>query len=92
MNLKRSSELPIGGIIDTPGSSVKFKTGDWRTYKPVFNKDSCVNCGLCVLYCPDDAIILDEDGMIKGINYDYCKGCGICSRECKVKAITMELE
>ncbi|MEM1988756.1 MAG: pyruvate synthase subunit PorD [Candidatus Woesearchaeota archaeon] len=92
MDLKNSKDLPIGGYITKPGNSLEFKTGVWRTYKPVFHSEKCVNCGLCTLYCPDDAIIRDENNKVVGINYEYCKGCGICSNVCKVKAITMELE
>lgn len=74
----------IGAVITEPGSSTRYKTGDWRTLKPVRDKNSCTKCGLCWLYCPDSAIDENFD-----IDYDYCKGCGICAKECPVKAVTM---
>jgi len=82
--------LPIGAIIVEPGSSMKYKTGDWRAFKPVVDKEKCVNCLICWIYCPDSAIVRREKWV--DINYDYCKGCGICAHECPKLAIKMEEE
>jgi 2-oxoacid:acceptor oxidoreductase delta subunit (pyruvate/2-ketoisovalerate family) len=68
-------------------SSKNVKTGSWRTYKPVLDKEKCTKCLTCWKYCPDVAIdIIDEYPVV---NYDYCKGCGICSEECPKKCIKM---
>jgi len=82
--------LPIAATVTEPGSSLKYKTGDWRAFKPVVDKEKCVNCLLCWIYCPDSAIIRQEKWV--EINYDYCKGCGICAHECPKQAIKMEEE
>ena len=82
--------LPIGGLLLEAGSSMKYKTGDWRASRPVVDSDKCTNCLICWIYCPDAAINRGEK--VVEINYDYCKGCGICAAECPVKAITMEEE
>lgn len=79
--------LPMGAVIIEPGSSVKYKTGDWRAFKPVVDKTKCVNCLLCWIYCPDSAIIRREKWV--EVNYEHCKGCGICAHECPTKAIEM---
>lgn len=83
-------DLPLGGIIDEPGTAMKYETGDWRTQRPVLNKEKCINCLQCWIYCPDNAIIL-KDGKVDGIDLEHCKGCGICAYECptKVKAYEM---
>ena len=85
-------ELAEGDILEA-GTADKFKTGDWRSEKPVWNKEKCINCMICWISCPDSAIIV-KDGKITGIDMDHCKGCGICAVECppKIKAITMEKE
>jgi pyruvate ferredoxin oxidoreductase delta subunit len=91
-------DLPEGAIIKGVPTSLRLKTGSWRTSKPVWDSTKCTNCFLCWVYCPDDAIILKQDEKgdpkVSGINYDYCKGCGICAEVCppKVKAIHMEKE
>ena len=54
---------------------------DWRLIKPVFNKDYCIDCQFCWIYCPDVSIISRDKKMI-GIDMDHCKGCGICVEVC----------
>jgi pyruvate ferredoxin oxidoreductase delta subunit len=83
-------KLPIAATVTEPGSSLKYKTGDWRAFRPVVDEAKCANCLLCWIYCPDSAIIRKEKFV--AINYDYCKGCGICAHECPTKAIKMEEE
>ncbi|MCD8098898.1 MAG: 4Fe-4S binding protein [Lachnospiraceae bacterium] len=66
-------------------------TASWRVHRPVMNKEKCVDCGMCLSYCPVNAIIGTADGRFE-ITYDYCKGCGICANECPKGAIDMVLE
>jgi len=82
--------LPIGGFLLEAGSSVKYKTGDWRAFRPVVDPNKCTNCLICWIYCPDAAV--NQGEKVVEVNYDFCKGCGICAAECPVKAITMEEE
>jgi len=85
------SEVPLGGVLPANGNSVTYKTGSWRTQRPIFNRSVCTDCLLCWLHCPDDSIVL-ENGKVVGIDADHCKGCGICAAECgskPVKAMTM---
>jgi pyruvate ferredoxin oxidoreductase delta subunit len=65
-------------------------TASWRVFRPVMNKEKCVECGMCLSYCPVNAIV--GRGKKFEITYDYCKGCGICANECKKGAIDMVLE
>lgn len=83
-------EIPEGSVIDTPGSSLEYKTGGWRNLVPVRNIEKCTNCLICWVYCPEGCIKLKE-GKIVDIDLDYCKGCGICAEECPLadKAIKM---
>ncbi len=81
-------ELNIGSIIDKPGSTVQYQTGDWKSQRPVIDNDKCNKCGLCYIYCPEGCIEQKIDGYFEP-NLTYCKGCGICSVECPKKAITM---
>ncbi len=90
--MKKSwKNIPEGGLIVEPGNSKDFKTGDWRTFKPVWDEKKCINCMICFIQCPEDAIKV-KDGKITGPDYDYCKGCGICAEVCPTKAIKMVKE
>ncbi len=92
-NKKGWEELPIGGVITEPGSSVRNKTGGWRTFRPIWHEEKCTHCMICFVYCPDSAILVKE-GKVIAIDYDFCKGCGLCAKECppKFNAIEMKLE
>ncbi len=84
-------ELPFACCIPEPGNSVYYKTGDWKTLKPVVDKMKCIKCGTCWIFCPEYAYEEDEYGYFEP-NLEYCKGCGICYRECPAQCITMEEE
>ncbi|MEW5936564.1 MAG: 4Fe-4S binding protein [Candidatus Thermoplasmatota archaeon] len=71
-----------------PGSFVENKTGSWRTFTPVYDREKCVMCRLCWFFCPDGAI--KDMGTHMEWDMDYCKGCGICAAECPAGAIKME--
>ena len=62
-------------------SSFTASVADWRLEKPVFNKDYCIDCQFCWVYCPDVSIISKDKKMV-GIDMDHCKGCGICVEVC----------
>ena len=91
-NMKTWQELPLGGIILDAGNSVGYETGTWRTWKPVWNADTCINCLTCWVFCPEEAFRLKpgktasgkDRNEIAGIDYTFCKGCGLCVRECPV--------
>ncbi len=93
MKPKGWKDIPIGGVIVEPGNSDTYETGSWRTYRPVHDKEKCINCLRCWIFCPDSAIIV-KDGKVTDIDYKHCKGCGICASECpdKIKAFEMVQE
>lgn len=83
-------EIPIAGVCWRP--TTDYLTGDWRTLKPVRDKEKCNKCLTCYMFCPDGAVTWNLETEDIGFNYDYCKGCGICAAECPKKAIEMVLE
>jgi pyruvate ferredoxin oxidoreductase delta subunit len=62
-------------------NSFTASVADWRILKPVFNKDYCIDCQFCWVYCPDMSIISRDKKMV-GVDMDHCKGCGICVEVC----------
>jgi pyruvate ferredoxin oxidoreductase delta subunit len=83
-----SKDIPPAGV--TWKSATEYKTGDWRSKRPVRDEEKCTRCLICWIFCPDSAISWDG----KDIHFDlnYCKGCGICAEECPVNCIEMEEE
>ncbi len=80
--------ITFGCDVTEPGNSVNFRTGDWRSQRPVVDKEKCIKCGMCWIFCPDMAYSQTEDGYFEA-DMEYCKGCGICAHECPKDAITM---
>ena len=56
-----------------------------------FNCGVCNECELCLIFCPDVAILRRASGGFE-IDMSYCKGCGICAEECPRGAIVMTKE
>jgi Pyruvate/2-oxoacid:ferredoxin oxidoreductase delta subunit len=34
-----------------------LRTGDWRAERPVVDRDKCVKCATCWVYCPTQCIV-----------------------------------
>lgn len=72
--------------IHAAATSVKVKTGLWRTQRPVIDYQHCNRCWwICSEFCPDGAINIEEG--VPVIDYDHCKGCLICVAQCPPHAI-----
>lgn len=82
-------ELTIGGNIYEAGNARTFKTGDWRSTKPIFVSEKCKQCGICFPVCPENSIPVNKEQKREDFDYDSCKGCGICAKVCPFSAITM---
>jgi pyruvate ferredoxin oxidoreductase delta subunit len=84
-------ELQTGAAVHEAGGATDYETGDWKSRKPVLEKEKCTKCGLCFLYCPEGCIQPDKEGWFIA-DLKYCKGCGVCAAECPRKAIAMAAE
>ncbi len=83
-------ELARGGIIPQAGNAQEYPVGGWRNEHPVRNKECCIDCLFCWVYCPDNAVYIENES-VKGLGFspDHCKGCSICARVCPKGCITM---
>lgn len=86
---------PLGGVNPLFGSTVTNRLDSSREgYIPIFNKDKCINCGLCDTACPD-MVFQFAEGEYKGktspvnlgIDYYHCKGCLRCVEVCPTDAL-----
>lgn len=79
---------PFGDVVQ--GEKKKF----WK--KPVFNKKTCMACGICLDACPVGCITFggpdkkDKTAYPQLILADACLSCGFCVKECPVDSITLE--
>jgi len=74
-------------------NSYTATVASWRVIKPVYNRDVCIDCQNCWVWCPDTSII-SRDKQMLGIDYDHCKGCGVCVEVCPTnpKSLLMFIE
>lgn len=63
-----------------PESILKRMQLEWFKHK-------CIGCKICIETCPNEALILDEDGM--HIDRENCDSCGLCAEECPSTALHM---
>lgn len=91
---------PIGGVNPVWGSIITNNLeGSREGYIPLFNKEKCINCGLCDTTCPDMVyqFVMGEykgrPSMVNlGPDYYHCKGCLRCVEVCPTSAITEGFE
>lgn len=53
-------------------------------------RDWCKRCGICVAFCPREALRPDEDGYPTLKDPEGCDGCGLCELMCPDFAIVVE--
>ena len=59
-----------------------------RARRPEWDRDRCVRCAVCYLYCPHGAVRRTDDGYFESSD-ERCRGCGVCHRECWFGVIGM---
>lgn len=52
------------------------------------NRSWCKGCGICIAFCPKEALFLDETGKAK-TDHEKCTTCGICETFCPDFAISL---
>lgn len=73
-------------------SALKGKFRMHQSLNPVFDKEKCKACGLCVRNCPEDALELDSDESVPVVDPEKCIGCGECEAVCSQVAGAVSLQ
>ncbi len=50
----------------------------------------CVQCGLCVAFCPCNVLDFNEEGYPYAAHPEKCVGCTTCSGNCPKRALLVE--
>ncbi len=58
---------------------------------PKIRQDWCKGCGICVSFCPKEALSLNSANKAE-LNAARCTGCGICEMYCPDFAIELREE
>ena len=56
------------------------------------NRDWCKGCGICVSFCPEDVLGLDDNDKAEVLNPDNCVFCGMCELRCPDMAVEVTKE
>lgn len=76
----------FGGAVKNLGMGCATRRGKFEMHSsvtPFLRKDKCTACGICIEYCPEDAITVDN---LARIDSSKCIGCGECLGICPTGA------
>jgi len=84
--------LELTGEEKSLNSAVKYLKDNGVTVQPlakdvIRNDNRCTHCGVCVVYCPTNALYVDTDTQRVIFQQDKCIGCEICVDICPVRAM-----
>ena len=60
--------------------------------KPIIeiNAEWCKSCGICVAFCPEEVLELDENEKAVVMHQERCSSCGLCELRCPDMAIELK--
>lgn len=78
-------EIEYFNLSKEPIYRKSFSLDKTTTKKGYYITDDCINCGICVNCCPQNAVISTDKNM--QIQQEHCLHCGLCYERCPVNAI-----
>lgn len=61
-----------------------------KTSKPSINIAWCKSCGICVAFCPVEALSMTATEKARLSHSENCTSCGMCELRCPDLAIELE--
>jgi 2-oxoglutarate ferredoxin oxidoreductase subunit delta len=56
----------------------------------IIDREWCKGCGICVAFCPEKVLELDEDEKVIVVSPEKCTACRLCEFRCPDMAIEIE--
>jgi 2-oxoglutarate ferredoxin oxidoreductase subunit delta len=56
------------------------------------NREWCKGCGICVAFCPEKVLGLDENEKAVALNPENCVFCGMCELRCPDMAVEVTIK
>ncbi len=81
----------MGAAVKNLGMGFSSRMGKLRQHsamKPAVAPKYCTGCGLCIKWCPADAITMQGDVAL--IHEETCIGCGECLTVCRFDAVNYD--
>jgi uncharacterized Fe-S center protein len=82
----------FGGTIKNLGMGCCSRQGKFllhNSLKPTLKLDRCTKCGICVNYCPGNALTIKDELQNIYFNEQNCIGCGECIHVCPQKVFSI---
>ena len=110
MDLRQGNNLSVKDVLPIasgsfPWATSKLEKRNISTLTPKWDKDTCIQCGMCSLYCPHGVIrpfaIKDQTkgkpftgnsdyNFYVGISNKDCTGCGLCVNICPTHSLALK--
>lgn len=62
------------------------------SYTVTNDPNRCVQCGLCVAFCPCNVLEMNEEGYPYAAHIENCVGCTTCAGNCPQRALLVEAQ
>ena len=80
-------QLPPAGLLDGPPHETAGRMRVSWELEPAW----CKGCDICVKFCPERCLVLNERQLVELTDLDSCTGCRMCEWLCPDFAITVRV-